>query len=266
MQQQNSEKIHFTLRTFIQKFSEGESRTAELLARNTELIKDHVTAETVKLETTISKLAIDSKAANDGLSTAVVKLDNDLARGAALSRDDARHERLLRSLKYPTMNARRNQIVDPGFRTFQWIFEEGKYEEEEDVESKDYVRSLISELQDTDPDFDETAKAASRRFLQWLQTHDETLFWISGKPGSGKSTLMKFLTDDPRTLQHLRSSSPDAVILSHFIWSAGEMMERKIKGLLCSLLFQLTEEKDSEMPGVILNKFPRTRSKESTSD
>ncbi|PSN61495.1 hypothetical protein BS50DRAFT_152841 [Corynespora cassiicola Philippines] len=35
------------------------------------------------------------------------------------------------------------------------------------------------------------------RIIPWLQSN-ELLFWISGKPGSGKSTLMKFLADDPR--------------------------------------------------------------------
>jgi ABC-type lipoprotein export system ATPase subunit len=30
----------------------------------------------------------------------------------------------------------------------------------------------------------------------WLSSHD-SLFWITGKPGSGKSTLMKFLAAHP---------------------------------------------------------------------
>lgn len=205
-----------------------------------------------------------------------MKLDNGLAGDAALSRDEARHERLLRSFKYPTMNSRRNQIMGPESSTFEWIFERGEdeevkedEEEEEDEDKENASNSVIDESDADDIDLDdgnyEIVKAASRCFLQWLQAPGETLFWVSGKPGSGKSTFMKFLTDDTRTLQRLRSNSPNATILWHFIWSAGEELERKIKGFLCSMLFQLAEE-DKDGSDAILGNFPRSRSKESPYD
>ena len=35
-------------------------------------------------------------------------------------------------------------------------------------------------------------------FTSWLQG-PENIYWITGKPGSGKSTLMKMLSTDPQT-------------------------------------------------------------------
>lgn len=40
-------------------------------------------------------------------------------------------------------------------------------------------------------------------FAAWLRDGDG-IFYISGKLGSGKSTLMKYLSDHTRTKEHLR--------------------------------------------------------------
>jgi type II secretory ATPase GspE/PulE/Tfp pilus assembly ATPase PilB-like protein len=42
-------------------------------------------------------------------------------------------------------------------------------------------------------------------FPEWLQS-DRGIFWITGKAGSGKSTLMKYAFSDPRTLRILKES------------------------------------------------------------
>ncbi|KAK5091855.1 hypothetical protein LTR70_001166 [Exophiala xenobiotica] len=45
-------------------------------------------------------------------------------------------------------------------------------------------------------------------FTRWLmQSQDDTIFWISGKPGSGKSTLMKYIVSSPQTQHFLNSRS-----------------------------------------------------------
>lgn len=45
-------------------------------------------------------------------------------------------------------------------------------------------------------------------FTEWLQG-DQRLYWISGKPGSGKSTLMKFIRKDPRTYYPFDEDPPE---------------------------------------------------------
>ncbi|KAF4445349.1 hypothetical protein F53441_10898 [Fusarium austroafricanum] len=75
-------------------------------------------------------------------------------------------------------------------------------------------------------------------FTRWL-TSSHQLFCIQGKPGSGKSTLLKFIVENENTKALLSQWSPDISILSHFFWKIGIMSQHSIKGLLCSLIYQL---------------------------
>jgi hypothetical protein len=105
-------------------------------------------------------------------------------------------------------------------------------------------------------------------FIQWARDPSAQTFWVCGKPGSGKSTLMKFLADDPRTLELLESASPatsQSKILSHFIWSAGQPMDATVKGLLCSLLHQVLVP-EPEACEAVFEKHPSTRMKDFVSD
>jgi hypothetical protein len=52
----------------------------------------------------------------------------------------------------------------------------------------------------------------SSPFLKWLST-EESIFWLSGKAGSGKSTLMKFLITHPTIDTVLQNAFPDKRIL-----------------------------------------------------
>lgn len=78
-------------------------------------------------------------------------------------------------------------------------------------------------------------------YIHWLRrdgTHDhrsKSLLWIKGKPGAGKSTLMKLL------LHETRRARPDDTILSFFFNARGNDMEKSTLGLYQSLLVQLLE-------------------------
>jgi hypothetical protein len=78
------------------------------------------------------------------------------------------------------------------------------------------------------------------KFLPWLQAGDG-IFWVTGKPGSGKSTLMRFLGESCATRDHLRAwSDGDAVALATFyFWYLGTPLQKSITGLLRSILYQL---------------------------
>ncbi|KAI1388393.1 uncharacterized protein F4822DRAFT_245105 [Hypoxylon trugodes] len=67
-------------------------------------------------------------------------------------------------------------------------------------------------------------------------------FWISGRPGSGKSTFMKFISKHPQTTELLThwAGSPDTLaVAAHFFWIAGTPIQKSWQGLLQSLLFDL---------------------------
>jgi hypothetical protein len=78
------------------------------------------------------------------------------------------------------------------------------------------------------------------RVAEWLKSGDGA-FWITGKAGSGKSTIMKFIADHPETVRLAAefASPKRAFIAAHYFWSPGMPMQRSIQGLLQSLLYDI---------------------------
>lgn len=130
--------------------------------------------------------------------------------------------KLLGSLHFPTMNDRHEQINESHKRTLQWIFEEPK-----------------SKIHRWD------------NFSTWLKTSTPTLYWINGKAGSGKSTLMDFLCGHQITNALLRLWSNDGPIITanFFFWLGGvHSLQRTQKGLLRSLLYQILSKNRGLVP------------------
>jgi len=206
-------------------------RFGDLDTRLQIFIQAHAAGEVrmATLQTSISRLAADSQNASAAVAKAIARVDRGIAQQKADFAETARHEKLRGSLKFPCMNARRNQIVNPHSNTFNWIFDppntDGGGDDGDGYDDDD----------DDDVAFNLRVSQIAARFCAWLSTPEQPLFWISGKPGSGKSTLIKMISRDPRTAEQLTTSG-SSIILSRFIWSAGHPMEAKIKGLLCSLL------------------------------
>ncbi|KAK8066609.1 hypothetical protein PG997_013356 [Apiospora hydei] len=79
-----------------------------------------------------------------------------------------------------------------------------------------------------------------RKFVEWLRSKNGT-FFVQGKPGSGKSTLMKFLWHHNSTREHLEawSGTNRLVTASYFFWAAGDELQRSEEGLMRALLFEI---------------------------
>ncbi len=77
-------------------------------------------------------------------------------------------------------------------------------------------------------------------FSVWLKS-GEGLYWINGKAGSGKSTLMNYICQDGRRLEYLKEWSLNRQLLtpSYFFWAAGSRQQKSIDGLLRSLIYQM---------------------------
>ncbi|KAF4429741.1 hypothetical protein CGCF415_v002345 [Colletotrichum fructicola] len=86
-------------------------------------------------------------------------------------------------------------------------------------------------------------KATWTNFREWMQ-HGSGIYWISGKAGSGKSTLMKLLRTDARTRSSLRDwgASSRLLVLSFYFWNPGTPLQKSLEGLLRSVVFQALEE------------------------
>lgn len=107
-------------------------------------------------------------------------------------------------------------------------------------------------------------------FVEWLQAPGG-IFWIQGKAGSGKSTLMKYLFNVSRILSYLANSriqgapptssklseshslgEARTLCLAGFFFSAqGSTLERSLMGLLMSILSQVLEK----FPALIATAF-----------
>ncbi|OQE22518.1 hypothetical protein PENSTE_c010G08904 [Penicillium steckii] len=78
-------------------------------------------------------------------------------------------------------------------------------------------------------------------YKAWLNpeklTQHHGFLWISGKPGAGKSTIMKFLyTNMKKQTRH-----KDSITASFFFNARGEYLEKSVIGMYRSLLLQLLE-------------------------
>lgn len=91
-----------------------------------------------------------------------------------------RQKRVLNSLAYSDMHGRFETVDTAHNKTFEWIFEDS-------TKGGNVDRALSSR----------------ESFIHWLSA-GSGIFHITGKLGSGKSTLMKFLCDHPRTEAELQ--------------------------------------------------------------
>ncbi|KAF2994707.1 hypothetical protein E8E13_003077 [Curvularia kusanoi] len=86
--------------------------------------------------------------------------------------------------------------------------------------------------------------SSSTTFVEWLKS-DDSLYWVTGRPGSGKSTLMKFLGSHQSTKEQLKVWAEDdgVVIAEYFFWDAGKNeLQKSQEGLLRSLLYQILRQ------------------------
>jgi len=76
-----------------------------------------------------------------------------------------------------------------------------------------------------------------------MQSQNDSIFWVSGKPGSGKSTLMKYIVGSPQTQHFLnsRSSQRTTWTILHFFFDfrAAKTLANMQDGLYQSLLYQV---------------------------
>jgi hypothetical protein len=106
-------------------------------------------------------------------------------------------QRILNSLAFEGMHRRFEAVDDAHYKTFEWIFEPDDSEDYESDES-----DKINEDRDSD-EGDDLRRSSSESFKHWLSLGRD-IFHISGKLGSGKSTLMKFLCGHERTREGLQ--------------------------------------------------------------
>ncbi|EHK39399.1 hypothetical protein TRIATDRAFT_322971 [Trichoderma atroviride IMI 206040] len=81
-------------------------------------------------------------------------------------------------------------------------------------------------------------------FPSWLQDESEKPYWITGKPGSGKSTIMKLILQQQSVRDSLSRSlgSMHLVLVKYYAWLAGTTLQKSIDGLKRTILFQALKQ------------------------
>ncbi|KAE8333757.1 hypothetical protein BDV39DRAFT_198669 [Aspergillus sergii] len=150
-------------------------------------------------------------------------------------------QRILDALAFRTIRGRINAVEEAHHQTFRWMFEEKSASG-----TRDDIPLHHSEEYRQD--------VAGRLFTDWL-SYGQGIFHITGKLGSGKSTLMKFLYNHPRTRQELEHWAGDRklVFANFFFWKPGHELQKSIKGLLQSILHDLL----AQCPELITVVFPK---------
>lgn len=177
-------------------------------------------SERVKfMSSLIKKVESQAMSMQDGSNPSLItpevlpKLEAKLAQIVSLQRAVKRDIAVLKSLAFRNSVARHDAIPEAHKQTFSWIF---------------------SDAANTN---------TSSSLMTWLEKGNG-IFWVSGKPGAGKSTLMKYIADHDRTRDALAcwSAPKQAVLVSHYFWCAGTNMQRSHYGLLRTLLFEMLRQ------------------------
>ena len=144
--------------------------------------------------------------------------------------DDRRFEEVTRSLFYPEIFSRQEQIenvFDGISSSYDWIFDKPGTRE-------------MGTFKQANPHM---PAPLWNGFAWWLES-GHGVYWINGKAGSGKSTLMNHICSHKRRRELLQEWSSDRRLLtpSFFFWNSGSRQQKTIDGLLRSLIYQMLNE------------------------
>ncbi|KAF7929259.1 uncharacterized protein EAE98_005178 [Botrytis deweyae] len=121
---------------------------------------------------------------------------------------------ILESLRFSDMNHRPDMTATPYQSSFEWIFRDPT------VHQKPWSN-----------------------FATWL-SESSGIYWIHGKPASGKSTLMRYIYEHPETaiLSKKWAGSSKIIMSAFYFWISGTERQRSHIGLLRTLLYGLLRQ------------------------
>ncbi|SPO06621.1 uncharacterized protein DNG_09311 [Cephalotrichum gorgonifer] len=153
------------------------------------------------------------------------KDDNGWTPNAVVAHERRIRERILHKLAFRNIADRERRISKAHRRTFEWIF--------------------------CDPESDTRPWSS---FKDFLEHQSKKIYWITGKPGSGKSTLMKFIQHHPQTNNLLRTWSGDDEVIraAFYFWNSGSRMQMSVGGLLQTILHDCLRQ----LPQVVHEVLP----------
>lgn len=143
-------------------------------------------------------------------------------------REAEARRRLIDSLKFFEIRDRQQRISQAHAKTFRWVYRHKQ-----------------------------RGGRPSGRLADWLE-RDSGIFWITGKPASGKSTLMKYVEENSKTHRHLQNWAGSGFTLMkcrYFFWRAGDHLQKSTTGLLQTLLYDCLSQVPDLVPKVLPQRW-----------
>jgi len=162
-------------------------------------------------------------------------------------------QRILRQLVFKEMRWRREQIYVADDTTCGWVFK--NYDAPRNDEGNDgRADSRTGSKSRSGKGPEGLHEEASRKIRSWL-LHDHHILHLSGKAGSGKSTLMRYIARHKATQEDLKqwAGQKTLVTADFYFWNSGSDLQRSLQGLYRSLLFGVLYA----APELIAEVFPR---------
>ncbi|KAI0465578.1 hypothetical protein F4859DRAFT_376992 [Xylaria cf. heliscus] len=135
---------------------------------------------------------------------------------------------ILNSLWYPSMHSREESISETFTDTFKWVFEDPK-----------------------------TTGKPWDNLVDFLKGDASRAYWITGKPGCGKSTLMKFVCDSPITQGLLEQWAGKRYLIKafYYFYYYGDDNQKSELGLIRSLLYSILDKRRDLIPSTFKTRF-----------
>ncbi|KAK8121638.1 hypothetical protein PG984_010308 [Apiospora sp. TS-2023a] len=165
----------------------------------------------------------------------VLELGEDMSKLSIATRDVAYQQEVLQNLSFESYQFRQHEILEAHEKTFHWALRSGQRAE------------------------------CQERLEKWFTIGTGAgIFWVSGKPGSGKSTFMKYVVRNNETVHKLNrwAQGNKVIIASHYFWSRGSPMQRSHHGLLQTLLLDIFRQD----PDLISQVFKEDKDTSSRTD
>ncbi|KUI64368.1 hypothetical protein VM1G_11179 [Cytospora mali] len=216
---------------------------SEELKKLQEALESALAQSTLKNAQELDELQIGLQEAGSSLTEQTITLEyikSSLDSLHALARIIPLEKRILEHIYYDSMFERQEAIHAAEEGTFKWLLIEEDLDEDTSSFGEDEASLSVEDEELEDQQQDEKARAKVK-LLTWLRSGSGT-FHISGKAGSGKSTLMKLIAGHEITRTELGLWTGDNRTLvrsNHYFWSTGDKMQKSYEGLYRSILYDV---------------------------
>lgn len=173
----------------------------------------------------------------DGPADFTLDISSDLRvpahlKGSGTDSDLVIRATILGNLRFHGMEDREGAISTPSEGTFEWIF---MPRDSENIWAP--------------------REASWLDLCSWVREDSDRVYWVTGKPAAGKSTLMRHIQQHPALNKALAEWAGGGKVLSgsFYAWNSGSDLQKSAKALIRTILVQYLEK----LPKLVSLVFPR---------